>query len=127
MAKVTKIGTLIDRYIKLDNGVRDIQAQLEKAKKARADLEERILKDFTKEQIKSARGKSGQLTRTERNVPSISDWTKFCAYVKRHNAFELMQKRVTTEAYRERIDAGKKVPGVTVFTVVKLSISRKGG
>lgn len=122
----SRIGTMIDRYILLDDTIREAQAEVDKLKKKRTDMEEDIIQRFSKEEINSARGNRGQLTRSDVDVPKITDWTKFHSYVKRHNAFELMHKRVTAEAYRERIDAGKKVPGVEEFTVIKLSIARRG-
>lgn len=124
---VSKIGTMIDKYIRLDDAVKEVDVKLKKAKEKRTECADFILSRYVKEDIRSARGKLGQISRTERNVPSVFDWDKLCAYVKRHNAFELLQKRVTQEAYKERVDAGKKVPGVEIFTKIGLSISRKGG
>lgn len=57
-------------------------------------------------------------------IPRVEDWDKTYAYIKRHNAFELLQRRLNAAAVRERLEDGKTIPGVGSFTAVKVSLTK---
>jgi hypothetical protein len=59
--------------------------------------------------------------------PSVTDWTKLYAHIKRTGNFELLQRRVGEKAVAERWDLGKKVPGVEQFPVETLSVTKAKG
>jgi hypothetical protein len=69
-------------------------------------------------------GVAGQVARVQvepKNVPQVEDWDKLYAYIKRTGAWELLQRRLGEAAVKERWDAKKQVPGVTVFHAKKVS------
>ena len=70
-------------------------------------------------------GKVTRATIKSKRVPTLKDWSKFTAFVKKTGKFELMQRRLSVEAVQEIWDAKKQVPGVEGFTVKKLSITKK--
>jgi len=59
-------------------------------------------------------------------VPRIGDDTKFYAYVKKHSAFDMLQRSLNAKAVRDRIEGnrGKPLPGVEMFDVVKVSLTK---
>ena len=57
-------------------------------------------------------------------VPTVRDWDALYAYVKKNNAFDLLQRRLSKEAVRERLDARKQVPGVEMFNAKRVSCVR---
>ena len=61
--------------------------------------------------------------RTE-DIPQVEDWDKLYAYVKKNNAFDLLQRRLNPKAVMERLEDKKKVPGTKMFTAVKLSLTQ---
>ena len=62
------------------------------------------------------------ITRT--TVAQVTDWDEVYKYVKKTGEFDLLQKRMSDVAYRERLDAGKPVPGTEPFIVVNLSLTK---
>jgi hypothetical protein len=42
-------------------------------------------------------------------------------YVRRNNAFELMQRRLSDTAVRDRWEAGQEIPGVAHFNKIEVS------
>jgi hypothetical protein len=58
-----------------------------------------------------------------RNV-SIADSGEFFQYVKEHDRFDLLQKRISNTAALELYDQGNPVPGTTVYAESKLSFRR---
>ena len=72
-------------------------------------------------------GKNFTVRVVTKDKPVVKDWSKFYAYVQKHGAFELLQKRLGEKAIEERIDAGKKIPGVGSFTAVTVSLTKNPG
>lgn len=56
-------------------------------------------------------------------TPAVEDWSKFYAYIKKNNAWELLERRPGRLACRERWEAGVTIPGVSKFPVYKLSMN----
>lgn len=56
--------------------------------------------------------------------PTITNWPELCAFIHKHKAFELIQKRLAVAAVRERYDAKKTIPGVSVAEEPVLKFSR---
>lgn len=74
-----------------------------------------------------ATGIAGQDWRVQREMtpePTVEDWDKLWAHIKKTGDFDLLHKRLGAEAVRERWMAKKKVPGVGVFNRVWLSLSK---
>lgn len=75
----------------------------------------------------SASGIAGKLVRVQietKTRPTVTDWDKFYTYIKKNNAFELLNKAVSTSGMKERWEAKKEVPGVEKFHYKKLAFSR---
>lgn len=87
-------------------------------------LREHIIAELPKSKTTGVAGKRARVSVYNSEVPQVKDWDAFYKYVKKNNAFELMQKRLSTKAIDERLDAGEKLPGVERFTVVKVSLNK---
>ena len=66
---------------------------------------------------------------TESPVPVVKpeNWLKFWAYVAKTKQWDLLPRKVSVDAVRERWDAKKQVPHVGAFHVKKVSCTRLGG
>lgn len=87
-------------------------------------LRERIIRDLPKGDATGIAGRVARVTRTEREQPQVVDWDKLYAYIKKRDAWELLQKRLSDGAVRERWDDDLDVPGVTSFIVIGLSVEK---
>lgn len=67
------------------------------------------------------------VVRTE-DIPQVDTesggWEKFYEYVRKNKAFDLLQRRINTKAIEERLEDGKKVPGIKMFKATKLSLTQ---
>lgn len=106
------------------------EARLAKQKEAEAiEAEEKALKEhlintLPKSEANGVAGKVARVTVVTKPVPQVKDWEKFYAHVKKTGQFELMQRRLSDTAIKERWEAGKSVPGVESFNVVTVSINK---
>lgn len=54
----------------------------------------------------------------------VLDWTALTKHIKDTGEFDLLQKRVTVTAVRERWEVGKEVPGIKQSQVPEIAIKR---
>lgn len=55
-------------------------------------------------------------------VPNVKDWDAFYAYIKKNNAWYMLERRPSVTGYRDTLEAGKAVPGVEPFNKVKVAL-----
>jgi hypothetical protein len=90
-------------------------------------LEKQLQAWFVETLPASQTGVAGRLARVQietKAVPQVEDWGLFYAHVKRTGSFELLQRRLSETAVKERWDDKKIVPGVTIFHAKKVSCTR---
>lgn len=64
----------------------------------------------------------GLAIKTTAEVPVVEDWDQLYAYIHENDAFHLLQRRVSSTAYRELIASGEALPGVRSFEKVSLNL-----
>ena len=70
-----------------------------------------------------AAGKHHRAQVKTEEIPQVKDWDAFYQFIHKNKAYELLQRRVSTEAAKERLESGKPVPGLGTFTAVKVSLT----
>ena len=60
-------------------------------------------------------------TVTEEQMPSVSDWDVFCAYIEENNCSYLLQKRLSNKAVME-MQAMSEIPGVKIAPVRRIGL-----
>ena len=63
-------------------------------------------------------------SRTEMVVPVIEDFDEFSEYVIKEGALHLLQRRVSSGEFKEMIESGQQVPGLSPYTKVDISIRK---
>ena len=89
-----------------------------------AALREHLIDNLPKSEASGIAGKLARASIVKDTIPQVKDWVAFHAYIKRTGSFDLLQKRLSDGAVKERWEAGKSLPGVERFTVVKVSITK---
>lgn len=121
------LGELIDDY-KATETKRLAEDKVAAATKAEeVEMKLAIIAALKKAEIKVAGGSAYSTAMTEEKVPTVKDWTKFYAFIKKNDAFELLERRPSKAAVKERWDDGKQVPGVEAFPADKLSFTKLKG
>jgi len=72
------------------------------------------------------KGPSATISISHSIVPDVESWPDFYKYIKRYDAFDLLQRRAAVTAYRDRIEDGKKVSGVKAFNKATMRITLTG-
>lgn len=93
------------------------------------EVEERAIKDklidaLPKSDLEGVSGRRAKVRIVTKQVPTVKNWDQLRRYVVKNQAWELLQKRCSSTAFRERWEDGVKVPGVEPFNVVDVSVTK---
>lgn len=119
------LGACIDLMYKLKQERAAIEKTAGAVREQEDELEKHLLETFAKTDLEGARGKLAVAGINMSTVPTVKDWDKLYAYILKNKAWDLLQKRASAAAFRERWDDKVIVPGVEVFTVIKLSLKKR--
>lgn len=120
-----KLGREIDKLMVIGLAIDNANARVKSFKEDYAEQEQIVKKLMDAVEIDSASGTKAKVKIDRDLVPNISDWAKFYAHVAKTKSFDLLQKRASVTAFRERWEAGKKIPGTEQVTLFKLKLSKK--
>ncbi len=116
------IGACVDLAYELKLKAAAIADTIKPISQMERDLEEHMKKTFKNAEINGAQGKLARAEFNEVTVPNVEDWDKLYAYVEKTKSYDLLHRRLSTTAIRERWDAKKKVPGVVQVKLNQMSI-----
>lgn len=117
------LGALIDKRQEQKRITRELQAAADASQKLVDEIETEIFAAMKAAGLEIAAGSTGKVSMRTDTVPQVTDWGKFHEYIRAHNAFYLLQRRVTATAYKEACEAGEVIPGVIPVQLQKLSFT----
>jgi hypothetical protein len=96
------------------------------------ESEEKALKNHIIDNLdKNSTGASGKHHRVQvvtEPIPQVKDWRKFYDFVKKNDAFDLLQRRLNVKAVQDRVAEIKRgpklLPGTENFNAVKVSLTK---
>ena len=121
------INAALAAIAKLDRQAAALGSKLKVLNDARAEQELIITNAMNAQGCESFRGKQMLATLVKRRVVSVKDWPALTAFIAKHKAFDLFQRRISTEAYFARVENGDTPPGAVVDTVRSLRITTNKG
>lgn len=125
----TTVDNVIAAYIKL----RDKKEALESSVKEQTkELTEKMVKleNYLREQadaqgVTSFKTKHGTAFLTTTDFAAVADWDAVLDFVKTHDAYDMLERRVSKKAVRGYIDSMKQVPaGINYGTRLDINIRR---
>lgn len=128
IAKV-KPGDVIDQLFCMREERLGLEREVESMKKDEKELKSLLLIILPGAALDGAMGKLATVSIQKSVVPVIAtaegDWPALYAYIHKHKAYEMLQKRLSPEPFRERWAAKEAIPGVRPFVVEKLSLTKR--
>ena len=118
------MGACADRLFELREKRLEEQKKVDLIEAEEKAIKEHIIQNLPKSEASGVAGKLARVTVITKQIPQVQDWDKFYAYVAKTKSFDLLQKRLTDTAVKERWENGKKIPGVESFGAVTLSINK---
>ena len=126
--KVT-IEKVIDAYLKLriEKEIKDAKhrEEIKLLKDKMTKLEGWIKTQADEQGVTSFRTEHGTAFLTTSDYANVADWDSVLRYIQKHEAFDLLEKRVSKMAVRGYIDLHKSVPpGVNYGTAISVSVRK---
>lgn len=115
LAKITQA------HINIRDARRQLKTQFDEAdadlKKAQVKLENAMLDHLNKHGMESVRTEYGTFYRQEEITPSAGDWQALYDWIKEHDAWDALERRIKKTFIKEYQEAhsGGLPPGVSVF------------
>lgn len=119
----TKLGALIDTY----HDVREMRLALAKLAAAVEKHEKAIVAhvvDTVSADEGGAVGKRYKGIVIREQVPIVDDWPALYEHIRKTKSFDLLNKALNRAAAKERLEAGKPVPGLRSMQAKKLSVTK---
>lgn len=118
----TSVGALIDSLYQLRESKRKLEDEIKGIATQFSALEEQLMEKLDAEGMDKATGKLASVSISSSVAADVEDWETFYGFIKKTGYFHLLERRVSSAAYRELLEAGKKVPGVQPFTKKRLNL-----
>jgi hypothetical protein len=120
--KAVTVGSLIDKMWLARESKKELESKAKLIEEEINSLESQLFEKLDAQGLEKATGSKASASISTSVVADVQDWDAFNAFVKKTGYFHLYQRRVSDPAFRELIDAGKKVPGVQGFARKRLNL-----
>lgn len=120
--RAPSVGAVIDQIWAVREEKRRLEAQVKEVALKIEELETALMERLEAEGLDKATGTKASVSVGSSVVADVQDWDAFWGFIFKNKYTHLLQRRVSEPAYRELLDAGKKVPGVQPFTKRKLNV-----
>jgi hypothetical protein len=118
------LSDLINQYISLRAQRIVKEKEAAEIQELEEDLKKTIISKFREGDIKAMGSTNGLVKMMKTEEPVANDWLAVWEYIRENDAFELLHRRLTNTAVKERWDAGIEIPGVGRTDVYKLTVSK---
>lgn len=102
-------------------------AELKAADEAYDQLAAKVLNAMLDAGIETTGNANGVVSVKRTETFQATDWQALDAYILKTGSIDLLNRRLTVKAVRERVEQGEKVPGVVPFTKIELSWTTRSG
>jgi hypothetical protein len=124
MAAIKELGLKIDEFYKARASRLEAKRKIKEAKELEYRLKQELLDILEEAGLQKASGMVATASIKRSVVPVVEDWDLLHEYVATHNRFDLLQKRISTLAWRDMFQAQELVPGTAAIEDVDLSLTK---
>lgn len=112
LTPVRTIDELIDRKKSIKSQMEKLNSELKGLREQENDIDLELLKKLDAEGLKKTANEVASVSIKEETVPDVHDWDALYAHIISSGDFSLIQRRVSSTAYRELLKLGENVPGL---------------
>ncbi len=119
--ETSNINALIDERAALKAQMDGLNKRLKEFRAALDQVDILLLKKLDDEGLNRTANSIASVSINEDTVPDVADWDALYAHVIATGDFSLIQRRVSSTAYRELLKMGEAVPGLQPRTVRRIN------
>lgn len=100
------------------------EKEAEELKSQESQLKQHLIDNLPKSETTGVAGKTARVQVVVKQRVGVDNWDALYAHIKKTGAFDLLQRRVSDTAVKDRWENSKQVPGVSATPVVDVSITK---
>ena len=112
LTPIRTIDELIDKKKSIKSQMEKLNNELKGLREQENDIDLELLKKLDTEGLKKTANEVASVSIKEETVPDVHDWDALYAHIISTGDFSLIQRRVSSTAYRELLKLGENVPGL---------------
>lgn len=106
------INELIEARAQVKDAMAGLNSELKELNKTKDDLDYKLLTQLDEQGLSRTANDKASVSINQDTVPEVTDWDAFYAHVLEQQDFSLLQRRVSSTAYKELLKLGEGVPGL---------------
>lgn len=115
------INDLIGRRAELNRETKELNDRLKDLKAAQDDVDFALMKKMDAEGLSRTANGDYSVSINEDTVPEVMDWDMVYDYIVVNRDFSLIQRRISSTAYKELLKLGEGVPGLQPKTLRRIN------
>lgn len=116
------INDLINARLDIRHKLADLSKQEKALKAEQSELDWQLMTKLDDQGLSRTANDTATISISEEVVPEVQDWDELYQYITSTGDFSLVQRRMSSTAYRELRGQGDNVPGVADRTIRKLNV-----
>lgn len=125
MPEKQTVGEMIDSLFELRAKRLAKSKEVDEMKKQEATLRSTIIAQLHEIGLDGGKGTKATAAILTSDQAVMEDWPAFWAFCRDNDALDLVQKRVSITAVRERWDQSEEIPGLRKIEVEDLSLNKR--
>ena len=123
--EAVSLDTLVSRWELADLKLQKANQEVKAHRGTKASIEQQMSKLMDEMGVDVASAGSRRMQIRTTKAPQVTDWKAVHDYVREHNAFHLLHRRISADSYAELIGDGGTVPGLEPVDVTKLQVTKR--
>lgn len=107
--KIDLIYNLREKRKKLEETIKNLRATEEA-------VSSDVIESMRAEGVRASKGEYASFSYKEETYPIVESWPEFYKYIVESGDFDLLQRRIGSTAWKERLEDGIGIPGVGSYT-----------
>jgi hypothetical protein len=121
MTQELNLNQLIEKRAEVKAGMEQLNRELKELRETQDQLDVLLLKKMDTEGLSRTANDKASVSINEDTVPEVMDWEQLYQHIMSTQDFSLIQRRVSSTAYKELLKLGEAVPGLQPRTVRRIN------
>lgn len=106
------INELIESRAKIKKTIETLNTELNEAKKSKEELDYKLMTQLDEQGLSRTANDKASVSINQDTVPDVTDWDALYEHINSTKDYSLLQRRVSSTAYKELLKLGEDVPGL---------------
>lgn len=121
MSEDMNINQLIEKRAEVKASMDQLNRELKALRETQDQLDVLLLKKMDAEGLARTANQRASVSINEDTVPDVTDWEELYQHIMSTQDFSLIQRRVSSTAYKELLKLGESVPGLQPRVVRRIN------